>query len=228
MDKIKIREILKKNNDNTYDNFNIKDKEPKYIIKYYKASIWCSTVLKDGRFVTGSNDGLIKIYNNNTFILDLIIKAYNSSVTNIIQLSSGELVSCSYDNTIKILSSKYKVIQILKYHTNWVYKIIELKNEQLVSCSHDKSIIFYKKINNKYIKNYHISTNGRNGPIIQTKDNEICYYEYDATICFYNLIKKNIIKKINNISVAHCINDSLLMISKDLLLITGYDEIYQL
>ena len=46
-----------------------------------------------------------------------------------------------------------------------------LNNKQLVSCSFDKSIIFYNKYNNKYKKDYSITTKGENGPIIQTKDN---------------------------------------------------------
>ena len=106
-----------------------------------------------------------------------------------------------------------------------VTKIIELKNKQLVSCSWDKSIIFYNKDNNEYKKDYSISTKGRNGPIIQTKDNEICYYEQYNSICFYDFIKRNNIKKLNIISVTCCIFDSLLMISKDLLLITGENKI---
>ena len=63
-----------------------------------------------------------------------------------------------------------------------MYKIIELKNNKLVSCSDDKSIIFYFKDNNEYIKDYSISTNGSNGPVIQTKDNEICFYENNNMI----------------------------------------------
>ena len=194
-----------KNKDNDiYNNFNIKDKEPKHILNYHTDWIRCSTVLKDGRFVTGSKDKSIIIYNN--------------SVTCVIQLSSGELVSCSEDKTIKIYNineSKYNVIQTLAYHTNWVSKIIELKNKQLVSCSGYKSIIFYNKDNDEYNKDYSITTYGYNGPIIQTKDNEICYYEDKDTICFYDLIKRNNIKKINNIRVINHIFDSLLIISKE-------------
>ena len=74
-------------------------------------------------------------------------------------------------------------------------------------------------------KNFSISTNDWNGPIIQTKDNEICYYEKKDNICFYDFIKRRNIKKINNISVSSHIFDSLLMISKDLLLITGFNKI---
>ena len=218
-----------KNKDNDiYNNFNIKDKKPIHILKNHTGSIKCSTVLKDGRFITCSDDNSIIIYNNKTFKPDLIIKEHKSSVNCVIQLSSGELVSCSDDKTIKLYNineSKYNVIQTLKEHSDQVTEIAELKNKQLVSCSGDKSIIFYNKDNNEYKKDYSISTNGRNGPIIQTKDHEICYYDHQDTICFYDLIKRNNIKKINNISVTYCIYDSLLIISKDLLLITGENKI---
>ena len=141
------------------------------------------------------------------------------------QLSSGYFVSCSYDKTIKIFNNKFKLMQTIVYHSNFANKIIELKNKQLVSCLHEKYIIVYNKVNNEYIKDYSFSTNGRNGPIIQTKNNEICYYEHENTVCFYDLIKKNIIKKIYDISATIYTYDSFLMISEDLLLITGKDKI---
>ena len=216
------------NKDDNYDNFKIKDKEPKNILKYHTDCVRCSTVLKDGRFVTGSNDNSIIIYNNKTFEPDLIIKEHKDIVNCVVQLSSSELVSSSNDKTIKLYNineNKYNVIQTLTYHEDWVGKIIELKNKQLVSCSGDKSIKFYSKDNNEYKKDYSISTNRENGPIIQTKDNEICYYEYKDTICFYDFIKKNIIQKINSISVTYYIHDSFLMISKDLLIIAGQNKI---
>ena len=206
------------------DNFIHEEKEPKYILKNHTFAVLCSTVLKDGRFVTGSNDKSIIIYNKKTFKPDITIKEHNGAVSCIKQLTSDELISCSYDKTIKIYNineNEYKVIQTLTYHTNYVTKIIELKNKQLVSCSLDKSIIFYNKDNNEYKKDYSITTNRKNGPIIQVKENEICYYEDKNTICFNDFIKRNNIKKINNISVACYIFDSLLMISKDLLLTTG-------
>ena len=215
--------------DDTYDNFNIKDKEPKQSIKYHTAWIRCSTVLKDGRFVIGYADNTIIIYNSKTFKPDLIIKEHKDGISCIIQLSSGELVSSSYDKTVNIYNideNEYRIIQTLSYHNNSINKIIELKNKQLVSCSSDKSIIFYSKDNNnEYIKDFSILTEGKNGPVIQTKDNEIFFYEYRDTICFYDFIKRKMIKKINNITVSGYFFDSLLMISKDLLLITGFNQI---
>ena len=217
------------NNDNTYNNFNIQLKEPIHKLNYHTSTIYCSTVLKDGRFVTGYGDGSIIIYNNKTFKPDLTIKEHSNSVYCIIQLRSGILVSGSADKTIKLYDingNEYKVIQTLTYHTNGVTKIIELKNNKLVSCSKDKSIIFYFKDNNEYIKDYSISTNGENGPVIQAKDNEICFYEdTNSALCFYDLLERKIITKINNISVSYYILDSLVMMTKDLLLATGENKL---
>ena len=62
------------NNDNTYNNFNIQLKKPIHKLNYHTNDVYCSTVLKDGRFVTGSSDNSIIIYNNKTFKPDLTIK----------------------------------------------------------------------------------------------------------------------------------------------------------
>ena len=40
-------------NKDIYDNFIIRDKQPKHTLKYHTDYILCSTLLKDGRFVTG-------------------------------------------------------------------------------------------------------------------------------------------------------------------------------
>ena len=76
-------------NDNNYNNFDIKLKEPLHKLKYHTNYIYCATVLNDGRFVTGSNDYSIIIYNNKTFKPDLTIKEHSDSVSSLIQLSSG-------------------------------------------------------------------------------------------------------------------------------------------
>ena len=69
------------NKDDNYNNFKLKDKEPKNILKYHTDWIRCSTVLKDGRFVTGSTDNSIIIYNNKTFKPDLMIKKHKDAIT---------------------------------------------------------------------------------------------------------------------------------------------------
>jgi len=219
------------NNNNTDNNYNIKLKELKLKLKYHNDIIWCSILLKDGRIATGSEDNSIIIFNNKTFKPDLIIKEHDWPVRCLIQLKSGILASCSVDNIIKLYNIKekeYQVIQTLNYHTKSVYKLIELNNNKLVSCSGDGNIIFYIKENNEYIKDYQFKTNGLNYCLIQTKENKICFSEYkdddddeEYSICFFDLIERKIITRINNIDC--CL--SFKMISKDLLMITGENKI---
>ena len=90
-----------------------------------------------------------------------------------------------------------------------------------------RSIIFYLKDNNKYKKNYTISTDGECYSIIQTKDNEICYSEEnDNKICFFDLLERKIEASISNISKGN--TDAIewfIMITKNLLLIIGKEKI---
>ena len=216
-------------NDNNYNNYDIKLKEPLHQVKYHTSWKYCATVLNDGRFATGSGDKSIIIYNNKTFKQDLTIKEHSSAVNTLIQLSSGILCSGSVDKTIKLYNingNTYNVLQTLSYHTDTVTKIIELRNKKLVSCSDDNTIIFYFKDNNQYTKDFNIKTNGYNGPIIQTKNNEICYYEdTNSALCFFDLQERKNITKINNISATYYTYDSLLMMSNDLLLAAGENKL---
>ena len=215
-------------NNNNYNDYDISLKNPIHILNNHTGSIFCLSILNDGRLISGSDDNSIIIYNKITYKPDLIIKEHKNAVRCIIQLSSGILASCSNDNTIKLFNingNNYNILQTLNYHTKHVYKIIELKNKYLVSCSSDKSIIFYLKENNKYIKNYHISTNGPCYCINQIKENEICYSEvisyddYNNNICFYDINERKIKSSISSISKSDL--SPFIMISKELLFIPG-------
>ena len=72
----------------------------------------------------------------------------------------------------------------------------------------------------KYKKDYQIPKIEKCWNIIQTKDNEICYNEGNHTICFYDLLERKVKASISNISTRN-----MIMITKDLLLITGGDKI---
>jgi len=229
LNKYKNKEI-KNDNNNLYNNFDIKLKKPINILNNHKAHVNCLTILKDGRLVSGSDDKSIIIYNKETYNPDLAIKEHNSYVFCITTLSSGILASCSFDRTIKLFNIKnneYNVLQTLNYHTGSVRKIIELKNKSLVSCSEDKSIIFYNKDNNnEYKKDYSISTNGGCSSVIQTKENEICYSEKtNNSICFYDLNQKQIKSSLSNINKKNNCHEWIIMINKDLLLIPGENKI---
>jgi len=162
LNKYKNKEI--KNDNNLYNNFDIKLKEPIHILNNHTSSVYCLTILKDGSLVYGFYDKSIIIYNKESYKPDLIIKEHKDSVYCITILNSGILASYLEDKTIKLFNIKdkeYNILQTLNYHTSTVFKIIELKNKSLISCSSDNSIIFYKKDNNnEYKKDYNISTKG--------------------------------------------------------------------
>ena len=236
----KKEEIKKENNDkiqkdNLYNDFNIKLKNPIHKLNIHTSSVFCLAVLNDGRLVSGSSDNSIIIYNKITYQPDIIIKKHSNSIYCITQLSSGILTSCSSDKTIKLFRIKekeYEVLQTLNYHTSSVNKIIELKNKYLASCSADNSIIFYFKDNLEYIKDYKISTNGGCYSIIQTKENEICYSEYNNNrnnknnaICFFDLNERKIKSTINNISKVNSYKESIIMLTEELLLIPGENKL---
>jgi len=220
------------NNNNNLNDYNISLKNPIHTLNYHTHWIFCLSVLNDGRLISGSSDFSIIIYNKTTYKPDIIIKEHKNIVLYITQLSSGIIASCSFDKTIKLFNIKrnnYNILQTLNDHTSSVYKIIELKNKYLVSCSTDKSIIFYLKDNNKYKKEYHISTNGPCLCINEIKENEICYSEqinYDPNnnnICFYNINERKIKSSISNISKIDI--SPFIMISKELLFIPGKNKI---
>jgi len=213
------------------DKYNISLKNQIHTLNYHTDWISCLSVLNDGRLISGSADSSIIIYNKITYKPDLIIKEHKDGVWCITQLSSGIIATCSSDKTIKLFNIKknnYNILQTLNYHTNDVYKIIELKNKYLVSCSIDKSIIFYLKDNNKYKKDYQISTKGQCFCINEIKENEICYSELindfnNNNICFYDINERKIKSSISNISKSDF--SPLIIISKELLFIPGKNKI---
>lgn len=222
----KYKPSYDKCDNNSFQNFDIKLKEPIHKLQYHTNCINCSILLNDGRFATCSSDHSIIIFNNKTFKPDLTIKDHNSCVYCIIQLKSGILASCSGDKTIKLFKingNQYEVIQTLNDYTKSVYNIIELKNEKLVSCSNDPNIIFYFKDNDKYIKDYHFKVEGYSYRMIQTKENEIFYSGYHNNSnyhCFFDLLERKIIQKINKNVYSY----NFTMISKDLLAISGNNK----
>ena len=198
----------------------------KKLDEYHKDRVYCLTLLNDGRLVSGSDDNSIIIYNKKNYEPDIIINEHNSWINCLITLKNGILASCSHDKTIKLFyvkEKKYKEIQSLDLHIDSVNTIRELSNKYLVSGSDDKTIIFYIKNNEKYEEDYSIETSDWVRNIIQTKENEIAYSTYNENkIYFYDLNEKKNISIIDDII---CCHNSLLMITKDLLLVPGINMI---
>ena len=222
-DEIKLLE--KKLKDYPFKDFNIRLKEPLYTLNYHTDWVYCLTLLKDGRLVSGSYDKSIIIYNKENYEPDLIIKEHTYSVRYLTQLKNELLGSCSGDKTIKLFyinQNKYKVIQTLYFHSHSVHKLLELTNGSLVSISSDSTIIFYIFDNNGYKKDYSISASGIVENINQTKSNEIVYSTSDKKINFFDLNERKIKIIIDNINFT---GYSFCMIRKDLLLIPGENMI---
>lgn len=223
--------------DQTYNNFDIKLKEPIHKLEYQKGWITSTTVLNDGRIAAGTNDGYLVIYDNKTFKPNLTIKVQHSDkIKCLIQLKSGLLVSgslVSYSNKnekiklFKIYGNTYNVVQTLRGPYSDVQQIMELTNNKLVTSSyHSGEIVFFFKDNNEYKTDFTIKAPSGVGPIIQIKNNEICYYVF-PTLYFFDLNERKNITTIKNIKA--CLNyydDSLLMMTNDLLLVTGIVDIY--
>jgi len=124
-DKLNKNKNVEINNNNLYNNYDIKLKEPIHILNNHADYVLCLSILKDGRLVSGSGDHSIIIYNKETYKPDLTIKEYKDSVFCITTLSSGILASCSYDKTIKLFNIKdkeYNILQTLNYHKDSVRK----------------------------------------------------------------------------------------------------------
>ena len=194
---------------------------------HHKDIVYCLTLLNDGRLVSGSDDNSIIIYNEETFEPDLNIEEHKLWINYLTILKNGLLVSCSADKTIKLFDIKekeYKLINSLDFHLDSVNQIIELTNNSLVSCSDDKSIIFYIKENEKYNKDYSITTSDWVKNIIQTKQNEIAYSTYnERKLYFFDLNKKKNKVLIEDIICSH---KSLFKISEELLLVPGLNMIH--
>jgi len=113
-------------------------------------------LLNDGRLVSCSKDGLIRIHKKDYLdTFDLLIDIHNQkSITSICQLKNGKIVSSSEDNIIQIIkllpNNNFDLEQTLKGHKDKINQIIELSNDRLASCGDDGRIIIWYNNNNIY------------------------------------------------------------------------------
>ena len=99
-----------------------------------------------------------------------------------------------------------KILQTIKNaHNNVITKIIELKNENLITFSWDYSFKIWKlNNNNKYEKIEEFKDSNKLSDGLEIKDNEIILYALKTnprSLVFYNLIKKEKIKTLNNLQL---------------------------
>jgi WD40 repeat protein/TPR repeat protein len=107
----------------------------------HNGTIYCLTVLPDGRLASGSVDKTIKLWDVKTGQCLHTLTGHSSSVYALTVLPDGRLVSGSLDNTIKLWdASNGKCLHTLEGHSSSVYALTSLPDGRLASGSNDNTI----------------------------------------------------------------------------------------
>ena len=189
-------------------------------------------ILKDKRIASSSADPTIKIFNDETYKIEIIIKEHTNYVIYLTQLKDGRIISSSSDCTIKIFTiynTSYKTEQILTVHTKPVKKTILLENNFLASCSWDETINIWKENNNNLFNLYQtLPKKNINDAIFEINLNEFFTLSHDQKeICFYKFNGKNyyFLTSIKNIVISGFPTNSI-KINEDFFLVGGESEIF--
>ena len=122
-------------------------------LKIHNNIINCIIQLNDKRLASCSEDNTIKIYNQNTYSIDINIIENNNKIISILQLSNNNLISSNKKNIKEYIinNNNYQLISIFYEDITTIYKLIELKNENLLTCTLDGNINIWKKsFNDEY------------------------------------------------------------------------------
>ena len=184
--------------------------------------------LKDGRLISSSFDGLLNIYNKETFELELSIKEHNLPILSFNFLNNDNIITCSADETMNIIEiindNSYILKQILIGHTDNVCRVIEIKENELISVSMDKSLKVWNLNNNnlfQYITNIIFQeSNDSYCNILNLQNNEFVVSSHkDKFIKFYDCIKYSFITCLNDIETDYGLN--MCLINKNILCVGG-------
>ena len=186
--------------------------------------------LNDGRLISCSKDCSVKIYNRDTFELQLTIKEHSGCVRYCTQLSNDKIATCSDDYTINIIKlineDKYEKEQTLKGHNGKVRQLIEFKENELISVSRDGSLKKWEiKNDNKFECTKTIGFhNGCRCNILKINAKEFVTSTSDNYLKFYNSDYKEI-TSIKNINVQYA-SRALCLIDDDILCVGGTNGFY--
>lgn len=108
-------------------------------LKGHDAAVWAVAKLTGGKYVTGSADKNIFVWNSKGEKLR-VLKGHTDCVRGLIGLSNGSLLSCSNDATIRLWNDTYDCINEFHGHANYIYGIAMLDEGHFVTCSEDSTI----------------------------------------------------------------------------------------
>ena len=140
--------------------------------------------LSDNKFITGSLDFTMKIWQENNHKFESIqkIKGQCGAICSMTKLSNGSIVTtAANNNNINIWSSQggddnYVIAQSLSSHTKPVLTIAELQNGKLLSGGLDNSVIIWDKdANGSYFETQRIKDKNAIVKIISLQNNKFAF-----------------------------------------------------
>lgn len=176
--------------------------------------------LDNGKLLSSSGDGIIKIWsiNQNSFnCIQTIFDAHFDWINKIISLPDNRFASSSYDMTVKIwklFSSEYGLDYKLK-KINCIIKTIYYSNNMLITIGEDKRLIFWNINNNKIVSIINnIECDGNN--TITNYENDKLIIGGNKTIYLihcsnFQIINTTYFNNINNLS-SFCLNINKILI----------------
>ena len=184
-------------------------------------------LLKDNRILCCIDQKDLYILKEN-FDIDFVIKEHFFPIFFITQISNETIITCSNCITIfKIFDNNYFLIQRI-YDCETSFKIIELENKNLLFNSKEKKLFLYQKKSDFYYKisNIEINDYSITYDFIETKNNEICYTNFnEKKLCFYDLNTNKKIHSFKNIKIFGW-NNKLFKINENNLIISGKFSFY--
>ncbi|XP_065089431.1 phospholipase A-2-activating protein [Ochlerotatus camptorhynchus] len=88
----------------------------------HEAAVWAVARLPSGKYVTGSADKSIFVWNEKGEKL-VVLKGHKDCVRGLCPLPNGGFLSCSNDATIRHWSDSYECVKEFHGHTNYIYSI---------------------------------------------------------------------------------------------------------
>ena len=127
---------------------------PELILRGHSLAVSCVVQLLDDRLCTGSQDGLIKIWDHEkdwtVGQCDKTLRGHSKGVNIVMQMRDPtRLCSGSNDHSLRIWDlNSYQCLYSLCEHSAGVLNVIELSNGKLCSTSADHSLVMWSKRNN--------------------------------------------------------------------------------